>query len=1267
LKVVLIVFITAEVLKAQATNDEMEEMYNSSFNSLDLIKSKISSGSSADFIEGRMNISDFNGSISISHTQNIVLPNNLNTDFTLNYLSNLAHSYNHQFTAPDDGLGMSIPGWIMGFHGFGLQTLNFEKNYFILEKSGTDLGSYQEEITLQGDEIPLLIPGYHYSNKYFFDNIFYDYSKHRTSVGSTFWDEISILKSDGSVLVLHNTNGIKRRYDEVQADDSQYEIGYTGIYADEEEESKGYAIVEWKADEYGWNDGLWGLRDIYYKPGNGLTYYFSEEYVDFEDYEHDYAISTEYGNGESPYDWFVYGFYAQSSFTLGRRTPRTCYLKEITSHFGDKVTFEYDNTGFGKTWNYGRKFLKEIKYISNDDETINIISIAYNDINPSVSAYQDRFRIIITDHLNNDTFTLYLSWNKDGDISGLGMTGNMDSGNILQLDKIVDELNRAEEYTYSVNSNYNRKSHFRYITYDPGANPSYSMPITDIYKLQYPVSLLDKKNFQNKIVEFTYWDDSELDGSVFDTDYYTWNKLFLEKEIIGNLAQYIVGAQNWGFSPRPYSSNNMNNTARDNYTTTMVKSVTNKLYDSASSQEIELSEEEFTYTWDGPNNLGWDELDEQYDPEASIHANIKTVRKVSDKDLTNDSSPDYMISEKYYNTYKLHPVNKECALGVGYLSAVKIAKEKFYAANADDGTVIKEYDWEVGGNTCINSGSDAILGNSPRLNSISEYIYKTSLPDHVQKYTTFNREYETMSFPFTVSGNQLFDQVEDEKDVLLSVAKTIQGHVKDEDTNGDPVFDKSITESTTYENYIPATGDFSGNTYNYSIGKVSRVLEKNESLIKSDREFQYYPATNAMCGKLEKEIIHSNDGSRQSTTGYIYETSGKYKGYTKTITDDKGLTINHFYPDDVQNTATGKVIHSDNSETGNVQITHTGFQVQPFKTETSFGTTSLTRFTAYDTRGNLLYEVDENGYISKFLYDEAGKIRKTFEPGSFPVGITDPGINDGYGSVEYLYDDANWIPEVTTYQYPDLSVGSPQKIETKEYFSNDVISFIKETKNESDVFVKKLAAEYNYLGLVSSEEDGEGRIAYNYYDNLSNLKETRFGSTGVNAPSKKITYTYNKYDPDDLDYSWHVYRELEDEEGKIKKVYSDIFGDVVKEVLGSNDPTIFEYNSINQLEQVESPGGITTTYTYDDFGNLASKSNPDYGTYQYKYDKFGRLRYQYHIEANELVFNNYDELDRLLSMGVVNDYSQENFTSLNADNYNFKEFYLEMRKKYKGG
>lgn len=218
------------------TNNESQFMPISSF---EQYNERGFQNSSSLGISGNEIISDFNGNMSIVYSMPVQLPGNLGGDLTLVYNGNVEHRF---FIGPNldwvnySGYPINSSEWIIGYKGIALQTFNFEGKFY---------SQNIDEITnLTGEQIPLHIPGYSYTNQ-IWDN--------ETSLPPDTplkYDVIEILKSDGSKISLVNKNHTVR----------------TGTYFESNFESNGYAVVQ----EY---DLVNKLRKMWYKKGDGLTYY----------------------------------------------------------------------------------------------------------------------------------------------------------------------------------------------------------------------------------------------------------------------------------------------------------------------------------------------------------------------------------------------------------------------------------------------------------------------------------------------------------------------------------------------------------------------------------------------------------------------------------------------------------------------------------------------------------------------------------------------------------------------------------------------------------------------------------------------------------------------------------------------------------------------------------------------------------------------------------------------------------------------------------
>ncbi|MCU7493687.1 MAG: hypothetical protein HF312_12015 [Ignavibacteria bacterium] len=178
-------------------------------------------------------ISDFDGNLLLNFKTKLSLPNEMGGDFSVMYSNNVEHRAFMYCDPNYSGYMVNAPEWILGYKGYALQTLNFEIFNFIHPDS-------------KGENVPLLVSGYHFSN--------------RLKEFSDDYDFIQILMADGSKTTLRNV------------DKNQW----VGLYVEDGNDKYGYAKVEINSD-MPTNGCDNHYRRIWFYPGDGFVYYFEEE------------------------------------------------------------------------------------------------------------------------------------------------------------------------------------------------------------------------------------------------------------------------------------------------------------------------------------------------------------------------------------------------------------------------------------------------------------------------------------------------------------------------------------------------------------------------------------------------------------------------------------------------------------------------------------------------------------------------------------------------------------------------------------------------------------------------------------------------------------------------------------------------------------------------------------------------------------------------------------------------------------------------------
>ncbi len=1230
-----------------------------SFNSADLLD-RGGTFVNSSFIKGAVNVSDYSGNLTIGHSMDINYPNDLKTKLTLIFNSNTSHAYfedyvsnlsqrinNFETDLYSTGIGarensVNAACWVFGINGIALQTTNFEKNFYLGSQENPDL---EDETFLKGSQVPLLATGYQYTNDLNFPWTYPEASRLGVYLSSipflTTRDAIRIMNSEGSVLTLRNPI----------FKDNAFSINMTidnhlkGIYFDADEKSNGYAIVQWMGETF-------GKRKIYYKPGDGLTYYFEEEYVSYQNYDQ----ASEWGARHT-------------------NPPKIAYLKYIESPNGDRIVFTYDfNNIFGVNVTNGRKYLKKIQYYRNSSTQVTGTEITFNYIRSG-----NTFKIDIANSMSGENYTIKLldnsQFTQSGGFNTLERNSTPTSTSIMQVEYIQnnDNTNKKVSFTYN---NHTRKYTYGGLDalafdYNAGIFP---LSITNYYHLAYTTKVMASREVLNgeKNV-FTHWIDTELDGTtqMYNVNnsynfnpavkpgctYFAgqWYCSYDPIEFMNHEGYYINAYQNhpnrwWGYYRKyeglqewyryflSYHYKNMYNTMRDNYSALMIKEIDNKVWDG--SQFKDISKKEYKYSWDhtllaGTEDYPWYGDGSQsvrqkpiYDDLSPLITNIITEITTTNLDGASQYAANSSYTEKKnyeqlkvsskfvpptYGTYSIY-------LKPNIATELRIKEESTYDENGE----------------CIQS---------------TKYNYKEDMEiiqKHVNGYA-WSRHYEInhatdlslISKKFIYSGVTKATILN--TDVINEFGHYENPQLTDVFAETCLIRNKSQKTTTIQETYRTSSQSHNIMTikqFNNDFAVYSSTNYINSNYIykpelpeeisvygqidiwnwvrKSRKRLNYYPLTEAIGRKtnLKEEIIYGKTNDIFTKTDYDYYTTSPNIGYPITISDGKSTTT-YQYNNQVSNTATGIVVPVAVSQY-NYNQSWSNLQPKPFKTTKTFTSQygnqmNYTTYTGYDGKGNLRFSVDENGYYSSNFYDPIGRITKSFIPGSYNPDITGP-LNSNYtsafryGNIGYTYNDNLWVPEITKNSFRNPSGVNP--ITTKSYFLPSELAYVNSAIDGSEIIKSK--EKLNYLGRKIYQEDGDGVKSYFLYDKYLNLSETRFISNSTSSPNKKQEVKYlNDNGLNDPTYFKRI--KITDENGNYEYNYYDLYGDLIKNVKKidayTTATTSFAYDTLNRLSSVTSPEGKLTTYQYDDKGNISLKTTPDAGTTKYKYDKYGNLRF----------------------------------------------------------
>ena len=350
-----------------------------------------------------------------------------------------------------------------------------------------------------------------------------------------------------------------------------------------------------------------------------------------------------------------------------------------------------------------------------------------------------------------------------------------------------------------------------------------------------------------------------------------------------------------------------------------------------------------------------------------------------------------------------------------------------------------------------------------------------------------------------------------------------------------------------------------------------------------------------------------------------------------------------------------------------------------------------TTFSIRDGLGNVDIITDANGFMTKYLQDNRGRVYKIINnagssnPDTTTLSLNFKGnvkqITDPIGLIQkYKYDDEHgWLDYI---QNPDS-----EKID----FSYDINSNINKIEfKTSDSTVRKTeSAEYDYLSKllkiylpndtdnteftyddmdnISSVIDPEGNVINFEYDALNRLIEfNKIDSTDT----LKIIYEYDDHDnitlvkdASDEEYEF-VYNDknlLVSENSNIRGLITytyDAVGNLTTKTNAKGNTTAYTYDVLNRLETIDYNDNdtVNVTYVYDSdsangMGRLWKEITDDV-TIEYLYDDFGDIRQETQTFGGNSYTTNFEYNYKHNISSITYPSGQTYFYNYNANNYN---------------
>lgn len=490
------------------------------------------------------------------------------------------------------------------------------------------------------------------------------------------------------------------------------------------------------------------------------------------------------------------------------------------------------------------------------------------------------------------------------------------------------------------------------------------------------------------------------------------------------------------------------------------------------------------------------------------------------------------------------------------------------------------------------------------VNATSNYGSSLSTNSEV----TFSRANGTSTYNYAYNANNVMTSMTGPKSMSVSVTPYA--------TTGMQHLPQSITTNST--NISNITYDENGNVKSVSVYGDGQTLTSS---------YEYDTMNNL------KKVTDP----KGNITTYSYDSKGNLTGVSAPENVSSSITVNsNGLPSAITNAMGVKTQYAYDSY-GNL-------------TKTTLPALGLSSSATYDTASRMTSSTDALGRTTSFVYDDNDNLTSEKDPASRTT-IFDYDKNDNLTSItnakggvtSLTYDNVtDWLTSVSF-------AGS-----TRRYgYNND---------GTVDTFTKPdgttLSYSYDALGRVTS--DGINDYSYDSKQRLSS----------VTGNGKTLSFSYDGFNRiTGTSYNGHSNSYSYDKNGNCTGINGTTYEydglNRLTKVIFSSKTIKYTYRKDSQLEKVEYPNGMTTTYGYDTVGRLTSKKTKlSNGTvvasYSYTLDNVGNIKSQTTQEpygdmklTNEDVSYNYNSGNRITKAGDISFSFDENGNTTKRGNESY--------------
>jgi RHS repeat-associated protein len=478
------------------------------------------------------------------------------------------------------------------------------------------------------------------------------------------------------------------------------------------------------------------------------------------------------------------------------------------------------------------------------------------------------------------------------------------------------------------------------------------------------------------------------------------------------------------------------------------------------------------------------------------------------------------------------------------------------------------------------------------IKSRKEFYLKATYPGGRVTETWYERDGEVKRRD--INGINIFTITEDlRKDIVT-------------DTFG-RVTTKEYDEFKNLIKTIYPDGTSTSTTYDVSNSNILTRTDERGTIIK----FEYFD------NGRPKSVIAAFGTSVERKVEYTYDQFGQM--LTKTLVGDlhtETSVTKYFY---------------DGFGNKNKNVNAEGHEVQ---------------FTSFDSMGNALLKIDQDGKTWLRTYDKLGNIISEINPVS--------------EEVQYIYDKTNNLlksinPDLTfiEYQYNGLNkkVKFINELKAEKVYIYDQTGKI---INEKDELGREFKTFFDSIGRLSYEEDGLGNTTrYIYPISLTSGKPANiFKPIIIEFPSYSQLIDYdlrgrvikltNTFTENNIQHSTFVETsydpkgnvlQVNEGQGRTKKSFYDELDRVIRKVDSDIEETKFEFDLRDNLLKLTNGINQNYSFTYDKLNRKTSDIKPLGQVIQYSYDSKDNL-ISIIDSKNQKTINTYNEANRKIKSEI---------------------------------